>query len=110
MAIRAVGFTAVILPEEVKKTTESGLVLAIDEVMERNAQVLGTVVELGEDFAVAYRPTTPKWGLKAGDKVFFARYAGKWVKDPEDGKEFLIILDTDVVGKYEPNVVATQKT
>lgn len=99
--IKAIGFRALIKPDEVVKKTAGGIYLALDERMELNAQVVGTIVEIGPDFAVAFRPTLPAWGLKPGDKVFYAKYAGKWVKDPETEEEFLFVNDEDIVGKVE---------
>jgi co-chaperonin GroES (HSP10) len=101
--IKPVGFTAIVLPKEVMKYSKGGIALAVDEVMERNAQVMGTLIEMGEDFAKAYKPGTPQWGLKAGDTVIYAKYAGKWVRDPDTQTEYLIVLDSDIVAKYEPN-------
>ena len=103
MAIRPVAYKAVIKPVEVEERTKSGIVLAIDQGLEIRAQVLGTIVELGEDFAAAYSPKTPFWGLKKGDQIFYAKYAGKWVKDPDTNEELLIINDTDVCGVLRPD-------
>ena len=100
MPIKPVGFKAVVRPEQVEEKTKSGIVLALDKGLEIKAQVLGTLVEIGEDFAVAFHPKTPMWGLKVGDKVFYAKYAGKWVKDPETNEELLIINDEDICGVY----------
>lgn len=96
MPIKAVGYKAIIRPEKVEEKSKGGIVLAVDERMEQRAQVLGTILDLGEDFAVAYRPKTAFWGLKPGDKVYYAKYAGKWVKDPESEEELLIINDEDI--------------
>lgn len=102
MPFKAVGFRAIVEPFEVEKVSKGGIDLsALDERMERNAQVMGKLVEIGEDFAKDYKPTSRAWGLKLGDIVVYAKYAGKWVKDPQTGKESLYINDEDVVGKYE---------
>jgi co-chaperonin GroES (HSP10) len=34
-----------------------------------------------------------------GDTVFYAKYAGKWIRDPETDEEFLIVNDEDIVAK-----------
>ena len=100
MPIKPLAFTALIKVKEVEEKTKSGIVLAVDKKMEERAQTLGTILALGEDFAVAYKPKTPCWGLKEGDQVFFAKYAGKWVLDPDTEEELLLVLDSDIVGKY----------
>lgn len=101
MTIRAIGFLAVLKPDEVVEKTDWGLHIVQDKKMEKYAQVVGTIVELGPDFAAAFKPSIPQWGLKVGDKVLYAKHAGKHVVDPETGEEFLIVLDNDIVGKIE---------
>lgn len=97
--LNPIGFVAMIEVEEVQKYSKGGIALVTDEVMERNAQTIGKILAFGEDFGVAYKPQTPRWGLQVGDKVIYAKHAGKWVKDPETGKEYLFVLDSDIVGK-----------
>lgn len=101
MPFKARGFRAIVRPFEVEKMSKGGIALALDERMELNAQVMGKVVDLAEDFAKDFKPSTPAWGLKIGDVVVYAKYAGKWVKDPQTGEELLFINDEDVVGTYE---------
>ena len=115
MSVKAIGFRAILKPLEVEKYSKGGIALAVDERLEMNAQVIGVVVELGPDFAKDYKPSVPAWGLKPGDRVFYARYAGKWVKDPDTLEEFLIVNDEDIVAKVEDSpdagsVVAAQET
>ena len=109
--IKAIGFKAIIKPKKVEEVTSGGIVLAVDQKLEEQAQVLGTIIDLGEDFATAYRPKLAQWGLKVGDQVYYAKYAGKWVKDPQTGEELLIVNDEDICAKLEmtdanPTVVA----
>ena len=100
MPFKAIGFRAIVRPHEVEKMSKGGIALAIDEVMERNAQVMGKLLDIGPDFAKDYKPSHPAWGLKVGDIVVYAKYAGKWVKDPQTADEVLYINDEDVVGQY----------
>jgi co-chaperonin GroES (HSP10) len=88
-------------PKEVETTTKSGVILAVDEKAERNAQTVGEIISLGEDSFVAYRPKTEFWGLKAGDRIHFPKYAGKWLRDSKTGEEILAINDEDVIAKEE---------
>jgi co-chaperonin GroES (HSP10) len=97
--LEPIGFVAMVEVEEVQEFSKGGIAIITDKVMERNAQTIGKVLAFGEDFAVAYKPKTPRWGLKVGDKVIYAKNAGKWVKDPETDKEYLFVLDQDIVGK-----------
>lgn len=108
--LKPIAHLAIVKPMEVEEAYKGMIDLsALDKVAERNAQVIGTLVALGEDFAVAFRPKTPYWGLKPGDMVVYAKHAGKWVKDPKTGEEVLFVLDQDIVGTYEDdsNVVAS---
>jgi len=95
-----VSFRVIIKPEEIEKTTDSGIVLAIDERQEKNAQVVGTVIDIGEDAYANFKPKTEFAGLKVGDKVYYARYAGKGIKDLKTLEEFLVVNDEDIVAKY----------
>ncbi len=96
MAIKAIGYKVIVRPDIIEKKTKSGLVLAVDEKLEQGAQVVGTIVDIGEDAFVAYKPKTPFCGLKKGDKVFYAKYAGKGL-----GDGLLCIVDDDICAKIE---------
>ena len=37
-----------------------------------------------------------KFPVMIGDKVWFGKYAGKLVPDPEDGVEYMLLLDEDL--------------
>ena len=97
--LKAVGFCVIVFPDIVEEQTKSGIILKMDKKMEQNAQVTGTIVDIGEDAFAAYKPKTPYAGLKVGDKVWYAKYAGKWIKDKENDREVLIIRDEDIVCK-----------
>lgn len=95
----AVAFRIVIRPDAVEKKTKSGLYLAVDEAKEKGACVTGTIVDIGPDVFKAHKTVLPFAGLKVGDKVYFAKYAGKWVVDLDTEEEFLVINDEDVCCK-----------
>jgi len=97
MSWKGIAFRALVRPDEVEMKTESGIVLAVDEKLEKNAQTTGTIVVLGEDFAAAFKPKTPFWGLKVGDKIHYPKYAGKWVRHSKTKEELLAINDEDVI-------------
>lgn len=101
MAIKPIAYLALVKPDAVQEVSKGGIILSMDKRSEERAQVTGTIIALGEDFAAAFKPKTPFWGLKPGDKVYFAKYAGKWVQNPdsEDPKDQLLFLrDEDIVG------------
>lgn len=55
----------------------------------------GTVVSIGATAFRDFGADTPP--VKVGDVVVFAKYAGKTVKDPEDGKKYVLLNDEDVI-------------
>mgnify|MGYP006268473143 CR=1 FL=1 len=97
--IKAVAFRIVVRPDPIETKTKSGIVLATDEKQEVRATVSGTIVDIGEDAWKAFKTTSEFAGLKVGDHVVYARYAGKWVKDPETHEEFLVMNDEDIICK-----------
>ena len=99
--IKAIGFRVIVKPKEVEEVTASGIVLPVDKQLEEQAQVLGTIIDIGEDAAVAFKPTTKHWGLKVGDQVYYAKYAGKWIHDPATKEQVLVLNDEDIVAKLE---------
>lgn len=104
MALKALGFRILVKPQETSKKTDAGMVteggiFIPDESakMDKNAQTTGTIVEIGEDAFVAFKPKTAYWGLKVGDKIHYPRYAGKGLTDSKTKEELLAINDEDVI-------------
>lgn len=100
MAIKAVGHRILLKPEEVKTTSAGGIALIIDRKAELNDQSIGTIVDIGDDVYSAFKPKREFAGLAVGDRVYYAKRAGKWCKDPNTKEEFLMVNDEDVVGKF----------
>ena len=91
--------TILVKPDDVETKTTGGIIIP-DMVTdkERKATEYGTVVSVGPTaFADYGRDSTI---LTGGDRISFARYSGKSVKDV-DGTEYLIINDIDVLAKIE---------
>lgn len=102
--IEPVGFRVLIKPDPVLETTKSGIVLALDKKLEAGATQTGTVMALGPEAFKSYNRAAGfnqyvPW-CTIGDHISFAKYAGKWVDDPDTKEEFLIINDEDVVAKF----------
>lgn len=89
--------TVLIKPDEVETKTASGIVIP-DMVTEkeRKAVEYGTVVTVGPRAFYDYGrdPTI----LKGGDRISFARYAGKVIKDV-DGTEYVLVNDIDILAQ-----------
>lgn len=99
MALKAVAFRVIVKVKEVAEKSRGGIVLAIDKKLEKNAHTEGTIVDIGPDAWTAFKTKELFAGLQVGDKVFYAKYAGKWIVDPETLEEFLILNDEDIVAK-----------
>lgn len=89
--------TVLIKPDDVETKTASGIVIP-DMVTdkERKAMEYGTVVTVGPRAFIDYGrdPTI----LKGGDRVSFARYSGKVIKDTDD-VEYVLVNDIDLLAK-----------
>lgn len=73
------------------ETTQGGIILA--------GNVIPPVLEKGEIVAIGPAPECEE--LKAGDKVFFHRFAGKDSKVIEDGTEYRVASVKDVYAVIE---------
>ena len=125
MAIDAIAFRIVVKPAPIQEkkltfgsdkvpvtkikgrwVTESGVDVThlVDEQSEQGAAVRGTIVSIGEDAWQAYKPKSEFAGLKVGDDVFYARYAGKVVRETDDSEELLVLNDEDIVCKVTKEV------
>lgn len=103
MTIQAIGHRVLVQPEKVAKTSAGGIDLsALNTKMEANATTIGTILDVGSEAWCSYNraagssPDRP-WA-KVGDKVSYAKYAGKWITDPDDPEgDYLMLNDEDVV-------------
>ena len=93
------GYRLLVDIDPIEKVTKGGIVLVQDEKMEAAGQQFGTVISIGHtcwtnaDGEVKVEP----W-CKVGDRILFARHAGRFVYDPFDRKEeFMVMNDTDVI-------------
>jgi chaperonin GroES len=69
----------IILPDTAKEKPQEGQIVAVGP---------GRLTEDGKRIAME---------VKAGDKVLFAKYAGTEIK--LDGEEYLIVRESDILGK-----------
>jgi co-chaperonin GroES (HSP10) len=96
--IKAVGWTVLVKPAEIEKTSASGIILNAPNEEDRVqlAQVFGQVVDIGP---VAWVDEgQPRCQL--GDKVIFRRYAGEQF-DGDDGIKYRLMNDKDVLAIKE---------
>ena len=95
--IQALGYRVLVEKDEVETTTAGGIVLAIDEKLEKHAQNMGTIVNMGP---VAFKAFSNNYDgtpwAKPGDRVLFSRYAGVVVVDPDTAREYTLLNDEDI--------------
>lgn len=103
---KPIGHRIIVKPEEIKKKTESGLLIEYgsNELLEKGARIRGSVVAIGP---TAWREFNLRSGVEhfnwveIGDTVYYAKYAGKSIKDPDTGEEFVVLNDEDVVVSWQ---------
>lgn len=81
---------ALVRPKQVETKTASGIILT--ESLTRKEQAgtdEGVILALGDTFGKDFGAVVLP---KVGDKIYFARYAGKFIKD---GEEDLVLLNDD---------------
>ena len=82
----------------IRSARQSGLVVQLDK-REQAAIELGTIVLVGDTSYKEFGTTAVEQGVIPGARVFFAKYAGKSVKDGEE--KYLMLNDEDVIGVIE---------
>ena len=98
MTHKVTGYYVRVKRDEIKKQTESGIILATDEKLDKAAMNKGVVIDIGPAAWCAKWLGSGKipW-CKAGDRICFAKYAGTTFVDEETKEEFLLIRDEDVL-------------
>ncbi len=99
------GHRVLIKEDPIETISKGGIVIVQKEELERASLQHGVIVAAGEDCWKAYR-TIDREGVErngdpwaqVGDYVVFARHAGRFIKDPSNGEEFLIMNDEDILG------------
>lgn len=94
MNIKVVGHRVLIKPIFIEETTDWGFVTGIGTGYEREkaATQEGVIVDVGPNAWLAFDDGKP-WA-KIGDKVMFAKYAGKFLK--VDDEDYIVINDEDI--------------
>lgn len=100
--IKPCGHRVLVKVQPTERKTAGGIVIP-DSALEKNQrdQQKGELIAVGENAWKSFDDGTP-WAA-TGDLILFSRYGGKIVFD-EDGTEFRILNDEDVVAVVSPNV------
>ena len=90
------GVNVLVKPDTVEKMTSGGIILP-DQVQEkeRGAIETGLIIDRGSQ-AWIDKGTGEPWAA-IGERVVFARYAGKKLRDPFTGEEFIVMPDIDII-------------
>jgi len=96
--ITPVGLSILVEPEQVEEKTESGIITATTDQLDKlqMAQTDGIVLSIGP--MAFYDEKTPR--CKVGDKIIMKAYAGM-LKKGIDGRQYRIIADSEVIGILE---------
>lgn len=84
---------ALVKPKKAETVTESGIIISLNERRETASAEEGVILAIGDTFGEAYNA---KQNPEVGDRVYFAKYSGKWIKD-ENGEDLVLLNDEDVV-------------
>jgi len=91
--MEALGNRVIIEPKEVERMSDGGIDLsAINERSAKAECSEGIVYDFGPSAWLDPIMGGEPW-VKKGDRVVYAKYAGKFITDPKDGKEYVVIND-----------------
>lgn len=102
LKVAPVGHRVIVKPDPVEVKSKGGIVIAYkDKQREQASAQKGTVVAVGD---MAWKNSLYGYGIegwkpwcKVGDRVFFARYAGKTFRDDDDPEDiFTVMNDEDI--------------
>ena len=98
------GYRLLVDIDPIEKVTAAGIILVQDEKLEASGQQFGTVVAIGPTcWTKADGSKLEPW-CEVGDRILYARHAGRFVYDPENrDKEFMVMNDTDVIAVITEN-------
>jgi len=107
LKVKTIGHRVIVKPDPIETKTASGIIVQVDKKREETAAQRGTVMQVG---TMAWKNTLYGYGIdgwepwvKAGDRVFFARYAGKMFRDGEE--LFVVLNDEDIQCLIEEETV-----
>lgn len=98
--IKPLGHRVLVKPDIVEEKTKGGLYIPVQAKDAEQAGIdRGEVIEIGETCWVDERLGGKRW-CKVGDRVIWARYAGKPIVD-SDEVIYHLINDEDILAKEE---------
>jgi len=95
MKLKPLGDRLIVRAVEEEETTASGLVLP-DTAKEKPQK--GKVLAVGDGRLDDAGKRVPL-DVKKGDEVYYSKYGGNEIKDPDNGEELLVLRESDVYAK-----------
>ena len=93
-------FTVEQVDETIKNARAAGILIVDndDAKLRQNAVDRGIVVGIG---STAYKDFGGEPWVVVGDSVYYSRYAGKWITNPDTEDELLALNDEDIIAVYK---------
>ncbi len=85
-------------PDNLEEKTASGIIIKHDQRKEVAVET-GVVLQVGNTAFESFGSTANDEGVVPGAKVYFAKYAGKELKDGDT--RYLLLNDEDICGVFE---------
>lgn len=96
--ITPVGHRVLLEVKEAELETEWGFEIVSDKKLEDAAMTEGVLVAMGDQAWKAFGPEfSGKPWAKIGDRVYFSRYSGNVITDPDTEKQYKIMNDEDII-------------
>ena len=92
------GYRILVKPDPLETVRPSGIIMVLDEKLERSGQQFGTVMGIGHTCyqATPKRNSANHW-CAVGDRILFSKHAGRFVYDPSTEEELMVMNDDDVL-------------
>ncbi len=106
--LEALGNRVIIKPDPIEEVSKGGIVIAQTETYlreEKAATSTGVIIGFGPAAWLDPILGGEPW-CEPGDQVVFARYSGKYVIDPDDGLEYVVINDDAIQARITREVAA----
>lgn len=94
--LEVLGHRVLVKPDPIEEKTSSGLIISYGdkELLHKRAMDRGTLVGVGPNAWKAF-DDGQAWA-NAGDKVYYAKHAGKILTDPDTDEEYVLLNDEDI--------------
>ncbi len=89
------GYRILVKPDPLETVRESGIILVLDEKLERSGQQFGTVIGIGHTCWQS-GSDNQEWCV-VGDRILFSKHSGRFVYDPDTEEELMVMNDDDVL-------------